>query len=161
MATMNILFKNVWEKDLDLKERVKEFWRQLKALPENVNVDERARQLVFVAVDDARVIGVTTAQRARIPKLNDNYFYNFRTLIHPKYRIPGLVDKLAVLTRDFLETLYISGQSDCIGLITLIENERLKQERREAVFPSTKMAFIGQTKAGHHIRLYYFKGAKI
>lgn len=161
MATMNILFKNVWEKDLDLKERVKKFWSDLSVLPDNVNIEERARQLVFVAVDEDKVIGVTTAHRARIPKLNNNHFYNFRTLVHPKYRIPGLVDKLAVLTRDFLETLYISGQSDCIGLITVIENEQLKQERREAVFSSTKMFFIGQTKAGHHIRLYYFKGAKI
>lgn len=159
---MNVVFKNIWEKDhAVLREKVMAFWKDLNALPQSVDIKERARQLVFVATDNDQVIGVTTAQKAKVAKLNNNNFYIFRTLIHPRYRIPGLVDKMAVLTRDFLESLYTSGKSECIGLITTIENEQLKQERREAVFPSTQLVFIGQTKAGHHVRLYYFKGAKI
>ena len=124
-------------------------------------IEARSRQLVFVAIDDGKIAGVTTAHEARVPRLNNNFFFNFRTLIHPAYRMPGLVDKLAVLTRDFLEGLYHSRQSECIGIVSIIENEQLKMLKRNAIYPSTEFMFVGLTKQGHHIRLYYFKGAKI
>ncbi|ELR68486.1 hypothetical protein C900_00320 [Fulvivirga imtechensis AK7] len=159
---MNIVFKNIYEqKDEALKQKVISFWAALNAIPPQVDINARANELVFMALDNDQVIGVTTAQRAKIKQLNDNYFYAFRTLIHPDYRIPGLVDKLAVLTRDYFGALYQEQKTDCIGLITLVENEQMKQQRREAVYPSTGFVFIGRSKAGHHLRVCYFPGAKI
>lgn len=157
-----MVFRNIYEqKDETLRQKVITFWTALRAIPPQVDLVVRANELVFVALDNDQVAGVTTVRRSKIKQLNDNYFYAFRTLIHPEYRIPGLVDKLAVLTRDYLQSLYLSGESDCIGLITLVENELMKEHRREAVYPSTGFVFIGKSKAGHHLRVCYFKGAKI
>jgi hypothetical protein len=83
-------------------------------------------------------------------------------LIVPEYRIPGLTSKLLVLTRDFLESIHAMESADTpIGLITLVENEALKQHRNEAIWPASKMVYIGNSKEGHHIRVYYFSGARI
>ena len=159
---MNIIFRNIWAQDDEaLKEKVMTFWTTLQAIPSNVDLKTRANELVIVAMDGEEVVGVTTAQRSKVKQLNDNYFYAFRTLIHPNYRMPGLVDKLAVLTRDYLDSLYQAQKTDCIGLITLVENEQMKQQRREAIYPSTGFVFIGKSKAGHHVRVCYFPGAKI
>ena len=48
-----------------------------------------------------------------------------------------------------------------IGVITLVENEALKQHRNEAIWPASKMVYIGNSREGHHIRVYYFAGARI
>jgi len=48
-----------------------------------------------------------------------------------------------------------------IGVISIVENEQLKENRREAVWPASKMLFVGKTKLGHDIRIRYFKGARI
>lgn len=155
-----VVFKSVWG-DSSEDERVIAFWKGLNALPAEVDPIQRARELVFVAYAKKEVIGVTTANRILVKKLNNNPFFNFRVLIDPKYRIPGLVDKMCVLTRDFLEALHKEKKTDCIGMITLVQNSRLKSFRNEAVWPSSGFAYIGRSKAGHHIRILYFKGVYV
>lgn len=83
-------------------------------------------------------------------------------MLRPDYRIPGLTSRLLVSTRDFLESIHSRDESNpAIGIITLVENRRLKEHRNEAVWPASGMVYIGNSGDGHHIRVYYFKGARI
>jgi hypothetical protein len=43
----------------------------------------------------------------------------------------------------------------------MVENERLMKVRTEAIWRGSRMVYIGNTKSGKHIRVYYFKKALI
>ena len=151
---------NIWNKP-EYWPEVIDFWQSRKALPKTIKAEDRAKELVMMVKDQNKVVGVTTSFRTQIPFLNQNYFFSFRTLIHPDHRIPGLSSKLTVMTRDFLESLYLEKKTDCIGLIVFAENKEILRNRTEAVWRASKLTFIGNTSDGMQMRVYYFKGARI
>lgn len=148
----------VWQNKL-ANEKSISFWEEVLV---NINFDmqERCNEVVCHAHLSSKVIGITTAKIIKSKEFGNIDLFNFRILIHPKFRIPGLLDKLSVSTIDFLEQLYLKGETSAIGIITLIENPKLL-ERREAVFPSTGLVLAGYTAQGRQIRVRYFKGAMI
>ncbi|UII23801.1 hypothetical protein [Fulvivirga ligni] len=144
------------------KQKVIDFWNHLHALPSGVNPEDRVKEVIYVAQnEEGQVIGVTTAVRNVVKKLNNSPMFLFRTLIHPTTRIPGLVDKLAVETKNYLQDQYLAGKTDCIGIIAAIQNKQLMAAKPEAVWPSTGLTFIGNNKDGSQIRVVYFEKAKI
>ena len=153
-------FINIWEQS-EYHQEVIQFWQELKALPAKVKPEDRAKELVMMAKKDGQVIGVTTSFRSQVPFLNNKCLFTFRILVHPKFRVPGLTSKLTVMTRDFLESLYLGNKTACIGMITFVENQQFIQHRNEAVWRASKLTFVGNTAEGKQIRLYYFKGARI
>lgn len=156
----NLAFENVWN-DSSCHEEVISYWKELNVLPSGLDPNERAKQLLYTARSEEKIVGVTTVHDIVVKNLNNKPFFNFRVLLHPDYRMPGLVDKLCVLSRDFLEGLYLEGNSANIGMITLAENQSLVTHRNEAVWPSSGFTYIGKSKAGFPIRILYFKGAEI
>ena len=155
-----IVFENVWQKnEQDLFTQVVEIWRQYPAIDPQT-YDKRLRQLAYIAkTADHKIIAITTAYKVYIKQLG-NFFYVYRCLVTPGYNLPGLDSKITALTRDFLETFSAQEQSDAAaGLFTVVENEKLKG-RDLAVWPSG-FVYIGQSKDGHHLRVCYFKGARI
>ena len=158
----NLVFENVWERSPDnLREQVQALW-QAHGGPTGTAAEERSKQLVFVVKDaNGSVVGVSTGFKVYIRQLR-NYFFAIRLMIIPGYRIPGLTSKLLVSTRDFLESIYSrDGTNPAIGIITLVENPRIRENRNEAIWPASGMVYIGNSGEGHHIRVYYFKGARI
>lgn len=155
----NLAFENWWEKDIaPLEDQILMIWRDHGG-PTGERARERLKEIVFVARDPGgRVVGLSTAFRVYVKQLR-NYFFALRVLIVPEYRIPGLTSKLVVQTRDFLES--VAANASAIGIITLVENPRLKKYRNEAIWPASGMVYIGNSGEGHHIRVYYFKGARI
>mgnify|MGYP006902067558 CR=1 FL=1 len=159
MNKQNIEFIDAF-KEKSLHPDVINFWNEV--IPQaDFDREKRVKHLVTVAKHENSIIGVTTGEPKKIPMLNNNSFFNFRTLIHPSFRMPGLIDKLSLVTIARLENEFRTGQTPAIGLITLVENEALNQQRREPIFPSTGFVFMGYSKKGFQIRVRYFKGAKI
>lgn len=157
-----VVFENVWQKNLaGVGEEVEQIWRRHGG-PIGANAQERLRQLVFVLrAGDGAIVGVSTAFKVYVKQLR-NYFFAIRLLLVPEYRIPGLTSKTLLATRDFLESIHLQeGVDPAIGIITLVENDRLKEKRNEAIWPASRMVYIGNSPEGHHIRVYYFKGARI
>ncbi len=160
--TQNVVLENVWRKDVsDISGQVLEIWKQHKG-PAGEKATERLLQLVFVVKTvSGEVVGMSTAFKSYVKQLR-NHFFAFRLMLVPSYRIPGLTSKLLVSTRDFLESVQSADDNErAIGLITLVENEALKEKRNEAIWPASGMVYIGNSNEGHHIRVYYFKGAHI
>lgn len=154
-------FENLWGRTYSpYLSKVAKMWQSnFPALTEQ-QINERLQQIVFVIyTDDKDVVGVSTSFKAYIPQLK-HHLYNFRCFIDPAHRVPGLVSKLIVQTRDFLESIYMSDGPDeerGIGMITLVENDKLKKFRNEAIWPASGMVFIGNTPKGYPIRVYYSK----
>ncbi|MGE0773205.1 MAG: hypothetical protein AB7K37_15955 [Cyclobacteriaceae bacterium] len=137
------------------------FWTESGLLAAE-HASKRAEEVVMVVRNDAgEIVGVSTAYKSAVKQLG-NPFYFFRCAIHPRERHPGLTSTLLVKTRDYLESIHLQdGEPVCKGLMTVVENPRINEGRREAVWPASKMIYIGSTKEGNQVRLYYFKGATI
>ena len=160
-----VYLENVWKKISPGQEKeIIGFWESNNLLRPEVSAAERVNQVVFTVrnIIDNSIVGLSTAMEVTFRQLNNKNFYLYRSVILPDFRIPGLNSKLIVGTRDFLET-YSQQIADnaCIGMLTFVENPRVQQFRREAVWRASKMVFIGTDKEGRHIRVYYFKGAMI
>jgi hypothetical protein len=158
----DLIFENAWGKDVSsFRKQVVNIWVRHRG-PRGPEAEERLKQVVYVVKNDrGDVVGLSTAFKSYVKQLR-NHFFVFRLSVIPEYRVPGLTSKLLVLTRDFLESIHLAETADVpIGLITLVENEALKQHRNEAIWPASKMVYIGNSKEGHHIRVYYFAGARI
>jgi hypothetical protein len=162
-TTKNISYENLWRKDLgELKKEVITMWRQHNPGLEEEKAEERANQIVLVVKNEfEQVIGVSTAFKVYIKQFR-NFMYSIRVMVLPEYRSQKLATDLLVKSRDFLESIHQEDLPDPpIGMITLVENELLKKNKREAIWPASKMIYAGNSSKGHHIRVYYFKGATI
>ena len=156
-----LIFENVWKKeDPDAQRQVAAIWSRYSAFTSE-KIDARKRELLFLVKDqENQVVGISTAFKTYISQLR-NYFYVYRCLIVPQYSIPGLDAKLTVLSRDFLEAIHTDeGPDHAIGMLALIQNPKLK-ERTHARWPASGLTYIGNSKEGKHIRVYYFKGARV
>lgn len=161
----HLIFENLWQKkDSPLGEEVKKLWKRNFPDMTDDHLNKRLQQVVFaIRTESGEVVGVSTSHKAYIEQLK-NRMYNFRCFIDSEYRIPGLTSTLLVKTRDWLEEIHLTdGEEDtrCIGVITLVENERIMKHRNEAIWPASKMVYIGNSPKGFHIRAYYFKKALI
>ncbi|HZY78336.1 MAG TPA: hypothetical protein VFE50_02350 [Cyclobacteriaceae bacterium] len=160
--TLNI--ENIWRKDIPhVRDEIVAFWEANKLLPPGADARDRAMQVVLIVREPAagKICGITSADVVQFKQLNNNNFFLFRIVIHPDFRVPGLVDKMLIETRDFLEEFSKTDPGRCVGLLTVVENPGLIKHRNEAVWPATKMVYIGNDKQGRHIRVYYFKGSRI
>lgn len=158
----SLTFECIWnrasESDID---EVKALWRQYRAIEHEQMIERRSKEIVFIVKGpDGRVGGVSTARPVQVKLLNGHFFYEFRCFIAPPFRSPGLDTVLAIKTKAFLEGLEGSG-SKFKGMLMVIENEALKNQRTKAVWNDSQMVFAGYTREGHHIRVGYFRGARI
>jgi hypothetical protein len=155
-------FENYWRRDVsDIRDQVLSIWKDHGG-PTGNDATARLNQIVWVVKNSGgSVVGLSTAYKVYIKQLR-NHLFATRLLLVPQYRIPGLTSKLFVETRDFLESIHSGDeQEQAIGVITLVENPRMKEYRNEAVWPASGMVYIGNSQEGHHIRVYYFKDARI
>jgi hypothetical protein len=148
-----------------LRQGIENLWRSENVLTDQNRIEERLRQVVMVVRDSAtgKLAGVSTAQKRKMPALNNHHLYEFRCFIGEVYRVAGLDVKLSRMTFDFLESIRDQDEHKPIGIFSVLENEKLKQEPvwRRAVWPELEMYFVGYTNSGNPIRVHYFKNARI
>src|SRR4051812_32408113 len=101
---MALKIENIWQRSLpENREEVVKFWSENKLLPPGVSPEERAKEVVLVVRDESgNIAGVSTAMHIRFKQLKDNYFFAYRSVLLPQFRIPGLAQKVIVDTRDIL-----------------------------------------------------------
>jgi hypothetical protein len=158
----DLLFECLWKQDVpEARKQVKALWRRYQAVEGEKVIEQRSREVVFAVRNSSGEIGgVSTVRPVQVKLLNNNYFYEFRCFIAPPFRAPGLDSLLAVKTKSFLEQQKDSGEK-FKGLVMVIENEEIKALRTKAVWPASGMVFAGYNAKGHHVRVGYFKGARI
>lgn len=157
-------FLRVWKKDVsDLKEGVIQLWRNHAKLPED-EIEKRLSQLILVVKYRGEIVGLSTAYLQPVKLLNNHEFAFYRNFVNPAFRIAGLDFKITRVSVDTLEEAYPQTDEQRVkGVITVLENDYLKKSptMKKAIWVNVPFVFIGNTSAGHPIRVYYFKNAKV
>lgn len=145
-----------------LIEKVIELWLAHKVLSEP-QARQRAEELLFVAVDERNeaIAGVCTTY-LRTPPALKLPLWHFRTFVGPEYRQKDVAFHLLHLAIEFHESRFASGADNSgRGLYMEIENPIIQRHRNEAVWPSSRLVFVGYNARGDHCRVRYFPGARI
>ena len=155
-----ITFENVWmEKNQELLDEIVEAWNNVGAIPPGQSGIERAKQVVYIVRNEKKkIIGISTAYLSGVKRLRNNFFI-YRCMVFPGNKIPGLFTKLTDLSLKYLESIHTTLKRKVIGVLTEVENKEL--QKLNLAILTTGLIFIGYSKRGNPIRVYYFKGAKI
>jgi len=124
--------------------------------------ERRLKELVLLLTNKSGdIIGVSTAAKSYFSQIQ-NYVYAYRCFILPEYRAPALDTQMIVRTKNHLEQINIGEITNkCVGILVIVQNEVIKTHWKQAVWLGAEMIYIGNTPEGHHIRIGYFKGARI
>ena len=155
--------ENVWEnKTAMLKEEIINFWLHVRALQTREEAEDRVDQvIVIIRYTDNTIAAVSTVYKQFNKQLYHNFYY-FRCFVSKEHRRNNLSAVLIVNVRDFLNERFISKKNtDVIGMFLVIENEALKKNRNEAIWPNSQFVFVGKNDRGDHLRVCYFNGARI
>ena len=145
----------------ELAEEVVKLWINFAGL-EGQEAQRRLKELVMILSDRAgKVIGVSTVVKTYVAQIK-NFVYIYRCFILPTFRAPALDTQMIVRTKQYLELLSQSETDKrCVGIMVIVQNVIVKQNWRQAVWLGADMIYIGNTPEGDHIRLGYFKDARI
>lgn len=138
-----------------------EFWRRLDILPPDVKPEERAKELVAVAYKDGRIIGVCTAQLARLDQVRARLAM-IRSATDPEYRRGYSAQALTIYARELLEAWSMAHLEEKVaGMGAIIQSENLRGRGQEPVWPTTRLTLIGYTPDNCQIRVYWFEGFRL
>lgn len=154
---------NVWiSKPPALKQEIIDFWMKEKALPTLEAAKKRVEEVALIAREESgNIIAISTVYE-KFNKQLENFFYYYRSYVAPQARKSKLAASMIVETRDFLEANFIKKvKTRPIGMMVEVENKALQTYKNEAVWPLSKMVYIGRSEKGNHVRVYYFQDARI
>jgi hypothetical protein len=140
---------------------VLEFWRSEKALVDEVQAQERLREVVLHAVTDAgETAAVCTAVPATLPRLAQPLYY-YRCFVGQRWRKTRLVFTLLARAFDALEEHARAHAYPCIGVLLELENDRFSKTLRAPVWPGIGFVYAGKSGRGLELRVRYFRGARL
>jgi hypothetical protein len=151
---------NVWEhKDPEVREEIIRFWLFEKVLPEE-QARQRVDQVFLIARDtENKIVGINTVYKQYNEQL-ENFFYYYRTYIAPRARKLQMTGEMMLEVKDYLEARYIdNSDTEVIGMFLEVENEAIKKQLNQAIWPGINFVYIGKNQRGDHLRVYYFKNA--
>lgn len=140
---------------------VVKIWTEFAGLSP-AEAQRRLSEVVLLAkTDSGKVVGIATAVKTFVQQIQ-NYTYVYRCLILPEFRAPALDTQMIVLSKNHLHQRS-RGETDkrCVGIMVIVQNEVLKKNWRQAVWRGADMVYMGDTPKGDHMRIGYFKGARI
>ncbi len=145
------------------------FWRENGALDDSEAAARRAKQLLVVARDaEGQLIGVSTCQPTMIDRLGFPCFY-YRSFIGKQHRSHGLrglklAQKILTAAHKHLNNRFLEGcDPNVLGLYLQVESESIRRNRNDLIWTDDGMncVYIGRNESGHHLRAYYFDGARM
>lgn len=164
-AKSDITFKVVWEDaPEEMRAAAMEFWRSEGVITDSQRLEERSRQLIIVATDkEGAIIGTSTALKTKVKLLNDNWLYQYRCYISPRWRGVGFDVHLTKASLKVLEEKASLEKVKVIGVFVVVENPNLMSNKinNAAVWRAYRMYFVGFNTKGQPIRVLYFKNARI
>lgn len=145
----------------EIASEVVKIWTEFAGL-DQVESQRRLAELVMVVRENTgKVIGISTAVKTYVQQLQ-NYVYVYRCFILPEFRAPALDTQMIVQSKKHLHQISKSEKDKkCVGIMVIVQNETLKRNWRQAVWRGADMMYMGDTPKGDHMRIGYFKGARI
>lgn len=141
------------------EEAVVELWTSAGALATDP-ARERAKDVALVALErDDGLVGVTTTYLQDNPHLRMT-LWSYRTFVAREHRRSDIAFLLLHATRDLFSDRFTSGvDTRGSGMVFEVQNEILKRTRNQAIWKTSRFAFIGEDEVGAHHRVHYFPGA--
>jgi len=157
-----VVYRTAWHMGDPAIERDAElFWRANRALPSGSDTGARLSELCAVAYLGDELVGVATASIRTIDFLRSKLAM-FRCLVAPSARNNQVASRLGVYSRDLLEAWSKANPDEGVmGLGAVIQSRALVKNNPYAVYPDTKLAFVGYTQEGYQMRVYWFAHATI
>ena len=152
----------VWKRvDPELAAEIARYWVDNGAMLDAEKAAERASEVVCIARDKGRIVGLTTAYPRIVPMLRQPMYY-LRMHIAQAARneglsIPFVKDSFKEIERQELA----KDKLLCLGVILQLQNERLAQHYNEAYWWQSQFVFAGYSRDNQQIRVRYFEGAKL
>lgn len=145
----------------ELQAEIVKFWVSNKAIGDQSQAAQRARQVACIARSESgEIIGVSTAQARVVPRLRQPMFY-YRNFIAEAYRGKQLAPPFLEMTKQTLQSFNAAQPKPlCLGMVIELENKALAEHRNEAQWKEG-FTFIGYSPKGNHMRVWYFEGAKL
>src|SRR6266545_5957539 len=116
-------------------------------------------ELVCVAIEDGRIVGVNSAHPVSLPPIGGRSFWLYRSVLasHSDERWNAMFNSaFEVLGREFDQSEGVR-----IGLCVLLDDLTEIKRRPAAVWPESELMFAGYLDDDRQIRLRYFWGAAI
>jgi hypothetical protein len=158
----DLAIKAAWKlNDPALRRDALHFWEGLNILPASASLDARLNELCAVAYAGDTVAGVATANVRRVEFLGCDMAM-FRCAVSPGARLMRCATKLTLQSMEILEAWSLANPSaGVMGMGSVIQSRALVEHDRHAVWPDTKLTFVGYTQQGHQFRLVWFKHATV
>ncbi|SRR5258706_6532687 len=158
----DLVLKPAWHlADPAIERDAELFWRALKNPAARFDVDARRAELCGAAYLGGKLVGISTAEPRRIPRLRCKLVM-YRTLVSREVRKQDIASKLAVFSRDLLETWSRENpQEEILGVGAVIQSRALVENIPLPVYPDTKLSLFGYTQEGFQMRVYWFAHARI
>ncbi|HNP18529.1 MAG TPA: hypothetical protein PKL31_08860 [Fulvivirga sp.] len=152
-------FVSIWNTDnKELKKQLFTFWLEHDLMLKEEAV-KRVDQAVVIIKCNGKIVGVSTVFKTYFKKLAANV-YAYRCFIEKAYRAPALSTRLTIETKRILATA-LSESDKPVGLLAVIQNQKIKQYWNKAVWPDVDLVYIGNAANGDHFRISYFENSKI
>jgi hypothetical protein len=116
-------------------------------------------ELVCVAVEGGRVVGVSAARPASVALIGGRPFWIYRSVL--RSRSGERWDELFNSTFQVLDEEFAESDGTYIGLCVLVDDPGLISRRPEAVWPETELMYAGYLDDGRQVRVRYFWGAAV
>lgn len=132
------------------------FWNRLKALPEGVRPEDRAKELIAAAYREGRLVAVATATLEWIPELRAR-FAVLRGATDPDYRRSHAQLALAVPSREALRLWALEHPEEKLaGGLAFVERSEWGDFTRLPVWPQSELMLFGYDDLGRQVRGAWF-----
>jgi hypothetical protein len=161
-AAMAVGLIPVWKRvGPELQAELARYWLENGAMLDASKAAERAPQVVCVARQDGRIVGVATAYPRIVPLLRQPMYY-LRMHIAKEARNQALSIPFLKASFEEIERQELAKeQLLCIGVILQLQNERLAAHYNEAYWRPTQFVFAGYSRDNQQVRVRYFKDVRL
>jgi hypothetical protein len=140
------------------------FWKRLGILPRNVTPEARAKELVLVAYQHGRIVGVVTAELGVLPQVRARMAM-LRGAVDPELRRSQVGYAMLPAAPKMLETWSAEHPHERLagigGIGGIIESPELAAVQSQPYWPISRFGLIGFTPDGRQIRVSWFEGFRL
>ena len=155
-------FRPAWLlRDPQMEKDALAFWKRTGVFKSEAKMAERLPQLCVLTYDGDELVAVSTAALRHIKLLNCRMAMH-SVAVAPGARSQHTSTNTTLATIALLEQWSLDHPEEAVmGVGAIIQSELLVQNRRQAVWPNTKLTFIGFTAQGEQFRVVWFKHATV
>ncbi len=158
MSNNEVSYLNVW-KDCPEKwqSATKDFWLEMNLMPDENAIATRLGQLCTLAIEDEKLIGVSTVYKLNYEPLRCDLYF-FRCLVSPQYRRQSIARQLTINCRDNLqEWVTANPQGAAAGMAVVVESPVFAKLSHQPTWSGPNLSLVGYTQQGQQVRVVWFK----